>query len=207
VIDSDAIRVPPRVFINCPFDEAFRAQLEAIVFTCVHAGFYPVLATSGGQTGRPRLERIIAELNACRYSIHDLSRCRGEGDDNLARFNMPLELGMAMAIRANPSASLSHEYLVLVPDDAYLYQRYISDLAGLDPQTHDGTPERLVAEVLAWLLSAAEAPAEVDPEEVISKLPEFAQAMQELRESWKGAQPPWARVVGAAAAIARRAEE
>lgn len=38
-------------------------------------------------------------IRGSKYSVHDLSRCRGEGDENLARFNMPLELGMAMAER------------------------------------------------------------------------------------------------------------
>jgi hypothetical protein len=81
----------------------------------VHAGFYPVLASSGGQSGRPRLDSILTALNGCRYSIHDLSRCRGEGDENLARFNMPLELGMAMAIHGGNLRKEGHEYLVLVP--------------------------------------------------------------------------------------------
>src|ERR1700748_2694835 len=148
----------PRVFVNCPFDDDYRSQFNAIVFTCVYAGFEPVVASSSGRTGRPRLERILAELNACRYSVHDLSRCRGEGDENLARFNMPLELGMAMMKRGAPAAAGAHEYLVLVPEGDYLHHRYISDLAGLDPQTHDGTPARIAAEVLNWLLGAAETP-------------------------------------------------
>src|SRR4051794_26873514 len=97
--DTPALCAATSVFINCPFDAEFRSQLNAIVFTCVHAGFFPIVAGSSGRTGRPRLERILTALNLCRYSIHDLSRCRGEGDENLARFNMPLELGMAMALR------------------------------------------------------------------------------------------------------------
>lgn len=191
------------VFINCPFDDEFRTQRNAIVFTCVHAGFFPVLAGSSGRTGRPRLERILEALNVCRYSIHDLSRCRGEGDENLARFNMPLELGMAMAICGSPAREGAHEYLILVPDEHHLHQRYISDLAGIDPQTHDGTVPRIVAEVLAWLLTAAEAPAEVDPTEVIQKLAAFERALDELRQAWAGGTPPWPRVVEVAARIAR----
>lgn len=191
------------VFINCPFDVEFRPQLDAIVFTCVHAGFYPVVAGSSGQSGRPRLERILEALNACRYSIHDLSRCHGEGDENLARFNMPLELGMAMAIRGMPAPLGAHEYLVLVPDEHHLHQRYISDLAGLDPQTHDGTARRIVAEVLAWLLTAAEAPAEVDPVEVVEKLPEFERALAGLHEAWGGGTLPWPRIIELAARVAR----
>jgi hypothetical protein len=191
----------PRVFLNCPFDDAFRAQREAIVFTCVHAGFHPILATSSGKTGRPRLERILGALASCRFSIHDLSRCRGEGDENLARFNMPLELGMAMAMGADTVSRVPHEYLILVPDEALLYQRYISDLAGLDPQTHDGTAPRIAAEVLAWLLTAAEASTAVGPGEVIGKLPLFAEAMRQLAVEWQGAEPPWEVVVKAAADI------
>jgi hypothetical protein len=195
----------PSVFINCPFDWEFRSQANAIVFTCVHAGFYPVLATSGGQSGRPRLDRILAGLSACRYSIHDLSRCRGEGEENLARFNMPLELGMAMAIRAGHLRQAGHEYLILVPAELQLYQRYISDLAGLDPQTHDGTPERIVAEVLAWLLTAAEAPAEVDPQEVIDKLGAFQAGLDDLQRQWRAGSIPWPRIVELAARVAREA--
>ena len=202
------VEVPPAepansVFINCPFDRDFRDQRDAIVFTCVHAGFYPVMAGSSGRTGRPRLERILAGLNGCRYSIHDLSKCRGEGAENLARFNMPLELGMAMAIRGMPAEADAHEYLVLVPDERHLYQRYISDLGGLDPQTHDGSAERIAAEVLSWLLSAPEAPAELTPDEVIGKLPRFNHEKTELERSWRGSTPPWARIVELAARVAR----
>lgn len=55
-----AAGTPPAVFINCPFDADFRAQMNAIVFACVHAGFYPVVAGSSGRTGQPRLERILS---------------------------------------------------------------------------------------------------------------------------------------------------
>jgi hypothetical protein len=191
-----------RVFINCPFDADYSEQLDAIVFTCVHVGFYPVTADSSGQSGRPRLERILTALSSCRYSIHDLSRCRGEGEDNLARFNMPLELGMAMAIRALSPSPEAHEYLVLVPDEQYLYQRYMSDLGGLDPQTHDGSTPRVVAEVLAWLLTAAEAPTELMPEEVVMKLPRFLEEKRSLETSWHGGQAPWSRIVATAASVA-----
>lgn len=190
----------PRVFVNCPFDDAFQRQRNAIVFTCVHAGFYPVLAGSSGQTGRPRLARILDALSGCRFSIHDLSRCHGEGDANLARFNMPLELGMAMALREFDGA---HEYLILVPDEQHLHQRYISDLGGLDPQTHDGSPERMVTEVLAWLPTAAEAPGNQTPAEVVDKLPAFESALEDLARAWRNGSLPWPHVVQTAADLAR----
>ncbi len=47
------------------------------------------------------MERVVEAMRASKYSIHDLSRCQGEGDANLARFKMSLEFGIAMAERAN----------------------------------------------------------------------------------------------------------
>ena len=202
-----AVSPATSVFINCPFDVEFADQRDAIVFTCVQCGFYPVLADSSGQSGRPRLDRILDALTGCGYSIHDLSRCRGEGDENLARFNMPLELGMAMAVRRmngdKAATEPAHEYLILVPEDRLLYQRYVSDLAGLDPQTHDGSVARVVSEVLAWLLTAGEAPAEVTPDEILGKLPDFITAKGQLVASWQGGTVPWPAVVALAAAVAQ----
>lgn len=85
------------VFINCPFDADYAPLFDAIVFATVCCGFMPRSALESGTVSEPRLARILQALFSSKYSIHDLSRCAGEGSDNLARFNMPLELGMAMA--------------------------------------------------------------------------------------------------------------
>jgi hypothetical protein len=191
------------VFINCPFDEDYRSQFNAMVFTCVYAGFSPEHADSSGRSGRPRVERILEGLRSCPYSVHDLWRCRGEGSDNLARFNMPLELGMAMAIRGAGAAEGAHEFLVLVPDDSHAYHRYISDLGGFDPGRHDGSPARIASEVLAWLLAASEARDEIAPEDVIAKLPAFDAARADLDRAWQEGTVPWGRIVLAAERIAR----
>jgi hypothetical protein len=134
------------VFINCPFDEAFRGSLDAIVFTCVHAGFFPWMAGSTGSVAVPRLRRILDGLMACRYSIHDLTRFQGEGPDNVSRFNMPLELGMAMALRKTQTGAELHDWMVMVPD-GHVYQQYISDLAGFDAKAPWGRVIDLAIEV------------------------------------------------------------
>jgi hypothetical protein len=85
------------VFINCPFDLDYAPLFDAIVFATVCCGFVPRCALESGTVSEPRVNRIIRALSNCKYSIHDLSRCTGEGSENFARFNMPLELGMAMA--------------------------------------------------------------------------------------------------------------
>jgi len=93
------------VFINCPFDEAFRPIFEAILFSTVCCGFAPRCAVESGSSLVPRMERIVKAIQTSKYAIHDLSRCRGEGEANLARFNMPLELGMSMAQRFGSASS------------------------------------------------------------------------------------------------------
>src|SRR5437868_4052470 len=118
------------VFINCPFDSQYRELMLAIVFS-VHAHDF-VARSSREDEGdpEPRFLRVMKVIAGSKYSIHDLSRSTGEGSDNLARFNMPLELGMAAAIRFERqiSGGPPHRWLALVPE-GYAYQRFISDLA------------------------------------------------------------------------------
>jgi hypothetical protein len=107
-------------------------------------GFTPRSALESGTIAEPRMTRITRAIFESKYSIHDLSRCRGEGDANLARFNMPLELGIAMALRFLKSrVADQHDWLAMVPI-GHQYSRYISDLAGFDPVTHDGSERGLI---------------------------------------------------------------
>jgi hypothetical protein len=79
------------------------------------------------------------------------SRCTGEGVDNHARFNMPLELGMACAQRfERESSDRKHNWLVLVPE-GFSYHKFVSDLAGFDPGMHSYSVESVIREVAAWL--------------------------------------------------------
>ena len=70
----------------------------------------PRSAVESGTVSEPRIGRIVRALANSKYSIHDLTRCTGEGIENIARFNMPVELGMAplpfaaqMTLNGNPS--------------------------------------------------------------------------------------------------------
>jgi hypothetical protein len=109
------------VFINCPFDQDFEDSFFAIVFCVVCCGFVPRCAFESRSDAEPRMARILKAIRGSKYSVHDLSRCRGEGDENLARFNMPLELGMAMAERfAQRVAARRHDWLPLVLRGAWI---------------------------------------------------------------------------------------
>jgi hypothetical protein len=141
------------VFINCPFDPEYQDCMLAIVFA---VAAHDLVARSAQETERdaePRFSRILKMISACKYSIHDLSRSRGEGGENLGRFNMPLELGMAAAFRFEREGSTRpHRWLALVPE-GYIYQRFISDLAGFDPSRYDSSVPSIIREVSAWLRS------------------------------------------------------
>ena len=92
----------------------------------------------------------------------------------MARFNMPLELGMAMARRFIAPAN-EHDWLVLVPS-GHTYARFVSDLMAYDPVTHDGSVPSVVVAVMSWLATRADAIPPVTPKEVLALLPIFQTA-------------------------------
>jgi hypothetical protein len=188
------------VFINCPFDADYASTFEAILFASVCCGFMPRSALESGTVAEPRMARITRAIFASKYSIHDLSRCTGEGSENLARFNMPLELGIAMARRfAKPKPQ--HDWLVLVPS-GHAYVRFISDLAGYDPPRYDGTIERATIAVIGWLATRDEVIPPITPAKVLGALPRFQNRTTALAADWRQG-PPWPDVVQAAIDVAK----
>jgi hypothetical protein len=191
------------VFINCPYDENFRALFDAVIFAAVCCGFMPRSALETGTVAEPRVARILRAVGASKYSIHDLSRCKGEGDANMARFNMPLELGIAMAYRhLSRRGTGRHDWLVLVPL-GHQYQTFMSDMAGFDPHAHDGSVSGIVTTVMSWLATRPDTITTPNPRQVLSVLPEFDAAMRALRDTW-GPIPPWADIVLAGMTVARK---
>lgn len=188
------------VFIDCPFDSEYLELFDAIFFSTVCCGFLPRSALESGTVAEPRIQRIIQTLRRCKYSIHDLSRCWGEGSDNFARFNMPLELGMAMALRFL-DIDIEHDWLVLVPA-GHPYQRFVSDLAAYDPASHNGSVDGIVTAVMSWLATRPEAIPPVTPKQVLELLPDFQFRRRELNTAW-GGYSPWSKVVMAAIEVGR----
>jgi len=197
--DTTAVEPQSSVFINCPFDDEYEPLMNAIVFAVVCCGFTPRVANESGDVAESRLDRICASLHDSRYSIHDLSRCTGEGDHNFARFNMPLELGMAMGRRfaSKEGEGPAHDWLVLVPE-GHAYIRFVSDLAGFDPGRHDDSQDSVIKTVMAWLWTRPDdAVTAMDPSQVLEALPRFEAAKEQLEIKW-GKHPPWHLVVAEA---------
>ncbi len=82
------------VFINCPFDPAYRPLLEAAAFATYECGFFPRASLEVDDSSQVRIEKITTIIRECRLAIHDISRTELDAATQLPRFNMPLELGI-----------------------------------------------------------------------------------------------------------------
>jgi hypothetical protein len=135
---------PDSVFLNVPYDKKFKKTYLAYLSGLVALGLNPkaTLAIPGGLT---RLDRIFALIQSCRYSIHDLSRVElDRTHPPTPRFNMPMELGMAVAwAKLNPTG---HIWFVFESQERRA-QKSISDLNGTDCNIHGGTEEGVMREL------------------------------------------------------------
>lgn len=182
-----------RVFINCPFDVEYAATFDALILTALSCGFEACSAIESDDVSIPRMQRIFAGLKSAKYSLHDLSRCRGEGEERLARFNMPLELGMAMALAMEDLAE-DHSWAVLVPE-GHVYLAFVSDLSGFDLLRYDGRPESVVSRTMRWLSTRPDAQAlDSTPDDVVAALPAFREQKRALEKKWHG-ELPWGRLL------------
>ena len=118
-------------------------------FAVVAGGLLPVCAHDLTAPDRPRLEMLVEAIRCCRYSAHDFSRSQGGGQDNFARMNMPLEMGMAL-FHALYTQRHEHRCLFFVPTPQD-YMTFAPDLAGLDPGVHNNDDTRILTEMYDWL--------------------------------------------------------
>jgi hypothetical protein len=149
-VPGSPARYEDSVFINCPFDEAYRQLLDSIVFAVHDCGFYGRSALEVQEAGETRLDKIMRIVQECRYGIHDLSRTE-LNREGLPRFNMPFELGLFLGCREYGSARDHRKQVLVLDKEKYRYQRFLSDIAGQDIADHRGDPRRAVTRVRDWL--------------------------------------------------------
>jgi hypothetical protein len=145
-------RYEDNVFINCPFDAAYRPMLDAIVFTVHDAGFWARSALEVVDSAQYRLDKIMDIVADCRFGIHDLSRV-DPSEHGLPRFNMPLELGIFLGCRRYGRPRDHRKMFLVMDEEEFRYRRFISDISGQDISVHEGRPDRVVGVVRNWLES------------------------------------------------------
>jgi hypothetical protein len=143
------------VFINCPFDRDYASIFRALIF-CVYAcRFRPRSAYELDDGGQMRMEKLYGLVEQCRYGVHDLSRTELDERFGLPRFNMPLELGLFLGARRFGDKGQKLKRVLILDVEPYRYQRFISDLAGMDIHSHGKDPARAVAETRDWLANVS----------------------------------------------------
>ena len=143
---------PPKsnrdVFINCPFDDAYKPIFYGIVFTIIRSGFVARCALETDNASDIRFQKICSIIDESGFGIHDISRTETNGRPPLPRFNMPLELGLFLGAGRFGSKPKS---CIIFDIEPYRYQKFISDLAGQDIHEHKGNVDIVILEVATWL--------------------------------------------------------
>lgn len=139
------------LFINCPFDEQYRTLFDALVFTAKLSGYEARSALELTDSGELRLQKILRLIATTSFSIHDLSRVELDAAHGLPRFNMPVELGIALGMKHLGRASLRDHHLLVLDSDRYRYQKFASDLAGVDISAHGNDAAKAIAAVRDFL--------------------------------------------------------
>ena len=194
------------VFINCPFNPNFADSLHAIIFAVVCCGMKPRSALSAANVADTRIERLAQELCSCRYSIHDLSLLKADEKTGVAHMNMPLELGMAVALHRAPRRSndpLRHDWTALVLTNS-AYTDALSDANGNDLQRYS-TRKELVAEIMYWLTPrVTHAQVRATPSSVDAELDNLLGLLKREGAAWFN-KLPWMKTVDLAEDVARAA--
>lgn len=143
------------VFINCPFDAAYKPLFDAIVFTIHDCGFIARCALEEEDASQVRIDKIYTIIADCRYGIHDISRIELDENSGFPRFNMPLELGIFLGAKEFGIGDQKKKKCLVLDKEPYRYQQFISDIAGQDIQAHKNDAEIIVKVVRDWLRTAS----------------------------------------------------
>jgi hypothetical protein len=143
------------VFVNCPFDDAYKALFEAIVFAIHDCGYLARCSLEVADASQVRVEKILAIIAECRLGIHDISRTELDPTTTLPRFNMPFELGVFVGAKRFGAGKHQLKTSLILDVERYRYQKFLSDIAGQDIVAHAGDPLQAIKAVRDWLSAAA----------------------------------------------------
>jgi hypothetical protein len=144
----------PRVFINCPFDDAYGDMLRAVAFAVASCGFEPACALDEDDSGRIRFDKLKALIEASDLSVHDLSRIELDDHTQTPRFNMPFELGLYLGAKHFGGRRQRRKRCLVLARSRREWAPTMSDLAGADPFFHGGKPDAAIRAVRDFLHAA-----------------------------------------------------
>ena len=139
------------VFVNCPFDPSYAPLFDALIFAIHDCGFVARCALEEDDSAQVRVEKIYAIIAECQLGIHDVSRTELDTASGLPRFNMPLELGIFLGARRFGKGRQQYKRCLVLDQERFRYQTYLSDLSGQDIKAHAGDPAKAIGKTRDWL--------------------------------------------------------
>ena len=165
-------RFNKNVFVNCPFDKEYISLLRPLIFTIIYLGYNPRIANETFDSGEAVLTKIYKLIEASQYSIHDLSRIQSSRQNEIARFNMPFELGVDIGCRKYNGAPWNKKKCLILETKQYRYKKALSDLSNSEIKSHNNNPESLVRQIRNWFVEISTIKAE-SPTVIWEKFNEF----------------------------------
>lgn len=138
------------VFVNCPFDDAYKVLFEAIIFTVSSSGYRVRCALEESDAGDMRFAKLCRLIDQSERSIHDLSRIE-LGDQGLPRFNMPFEFGLFVGAQRFGGRTHRRKTSLAMIREKNKLPAYLSDVSGSDPECHHDRTEDIIRIVRRYL--------------------------------------------------------
>jgi hypothetical protein len=126
-----------------------------------------------------RIDKLYSIIEGSKFGIHDLSRTELDVRNKLPRFNMPLELGLFLGAKRYGEPIHKAKRALIVDVKQFRFQKFISDLAGMDIHEHGGKPENAIREVRNWLANASSRKLP-SPDECISTYRKFKRDLPKI---------------------------
>ena len=154
-----------------------------MLFTLVHVGLLPRLASERSDSLEQRIEKILRLIQECKYSIHDLSRLKSERANEFSRLNMPFELGVEYGCRRIAKNHLRTKRSLILEKKRYDIQKALSNLNGVDIKCHNNKPTQTVQALQHWLIETVGLKDVESPSVIWDRFNEFDYQFYERRKA------------------------
>src|ERR1017187_478212 len=116
------------VYRSCPHGSEFRNVRHGLMFAILATGHRPLCDFDNPFPFAPHVPRLGDNLGQCRYSMHDCTCCDTDKPNEFGRFNMSIELGMALFERHRTSTEPDfHEIYIQIPE-RHSYLQFLARL-------------------------------------------------------------------------------
>ena len=124
-----------------------------------------------------RIDKLYGIVEQSRFGIHDLSRTELDAANKLPRFNMPLELGLFLGAKRYGDDPQKKKRCLILDTQQYRFQKFMSDLAGMDITAHGGDPRKMVECTRNWLVTVSKRKTIPTPARLLASYDRFIAAL------------------------------